>query len=395
MTKLLLKNKLTTALSLMLFATFVPMQSIAQAKKVAYIQFSKAMDATASQTGNATATGSDAITRMLTDTGFDVTVYACDANGKNLATNVSVDTEITGADLIIMQETWGSTAAAIKPTGVLAIRKLSLLNIPVIYNKSFAFQKVNTRAITSVTGTTYDVTSASSLSGQVVSGKESNPIFNGITGTSIPFFNAGATDTGQLGIATSVKALSLVNDLEIGALGTLLAGTSGSVAAGTPIATTSNDTSLFINHIPAGTQIGTDPLDKLATKDMILFALNYGAIAAGNGSNITNELLTVWRNAAHILTGRTVPTTLYQKPLSIKENTLADNSVSVSPNPTKGLVTVTSTSAVKAVTVFDTTGKQVSASKTNTVDLSSQAKGVYLVNVKTENGSTTKKVVVE
>ncbi|HQE34594.1 MAG TPA: T9SS type A sorting domain-containing protein [Flavobacterium alvei] len=401
MTKKLLKNRLFVATALMLVVALAPMQSIAQ-KKVAYIQFSKVMDATASQTGDATITGEDAITKMLTATGFVVTVYSCDANGKNLKTNVNVDTEITGADLIIMQETWGSTAAAIKPTGILGLNKLSALNIPVIYNKSFAFQKVNTRAITSVAGTTYDVTSGSALGVQVVAGKESNPMFNGIVGTSIPLIIQGANDLGVVGSGATAnvtpyfKGLSLVNDLEISTPGTLLTSLSGSVAAGTPISTTSNDASMVINHIPAGTQIGTVATDKLANKDMITFAVNYGAIAAGKGTNVTNEQLTLWRNAAYILTGQTPPTTLYLNPaLGLKENALASDSISVYPNPTNGLVTVNSTAAVKAITVYDTTGKQISASKTNTVDLSNQAKGVYLVQVQTENGSTSKKVVVE
>jgi hypothetical protein len=400
MTQKLLKNKLTTAFLFLFFLALVPMQSIAQ-KKVAYLQFSKpTMVASASQTGSATVTGSDAITRMLTATGFTVTVYACDANGKDLATNVNVDTEITsaGADLIIMQETWGSTAAALRPTGVLGLNKLSALNIPVIYNKSFTFQAANpgNRAISSATAVASDVTAASSLGVQVVSGKESNSIFNGITGTSIPLFFAGATDLGLLGDATSVKGLSLVNGLELTTTGTLLAGTSGNVAAGGAISTTSNDSSMLINLIPAGTQIGTVTTDKLANKDMITFACNYGAIAAGDGKNVTNEFLTLWRNAAYILTGQTVPTTLYLNPaLGLKENALASDNISVYPNPTKGLVTVNSTTAVKAITVYDTTGKQISASKTNTVDLSNQAKGVYLVQVQTENGSTTKKVMVE
>lgn len=403
MTKKLLQNKLTTAFLLLLFTALAPMQSIAQ-KKVAYIQFSKTMDATASQTGNATVTGADAITRMLTDTGFAVTVYSCDANGLNLKTGVSVDTEITGADLIIIQETWSSTAAAIKPTGVLGLNKLSVLNIPVIYNKSFTFQASNpgNRAISSATAVAYDVTSASSLAVQIVSGKESNPMFSGIVGTSIPLMIQGANDSGVVGSGATVnvnpyfKGLSLVNGLELSTTGTLLAGTSGNVAAGGAISTTSNDTSMLINHIPAGTQIGTVSTDKLVNKDIITFACNYGAIAAGDGKNVTNEFLTLWRNAAYILTGRTVPTTLYLNPaLGVNENALASNNISVYPNPTKGLVSVDSASAVKSITVYDTTGKQVSASKTNSVDLSNQAKGVYLVQVQTENGSTSKKIVVE
>ena len=393
MTQKLLKNRLFVAMALTLLVALVPMQSIAQ-KKVAYVQFTKTMDATASPTND------DAITKMLTATGFTVKVYGCDANGNDLATTLPVD--LAGNDLIIMQETWGSTAAAIKPTGVLGLNKLSALNIPVIYNKSFTFQKVNTRAITSVTGTAYDVTSGSALGVQIVAGKGSNPMFSGITGTSIPLIIQGANDLGAVGSGATAnvtpyfKGLSLVNDLELSTTGTLLTSLSGKVAAGTDIATTSNDYSLVINHIPAGTQIGTVATDKLVNKDMITFAVNYGAIAAGKGANVTSEFLTLWRNAAYILTGQTPPTTLYLNPaLGLKENALASDNISVYPNPTKGLVTVNSTTAVKAITVYDTTGKQISARKTNTVDLSNQAKGVYLVQVQTENGSTTKKVMVE
>jgi hypothetical protein len=407
MTQKLLKNRLFVVMALMLLVALAPMQSIAQ-KKVAYVQFSKTMDATASQTGsgsvatNNLVVGSDAITRMLTATGFTVTVYACNGDGLDLATSVNVDTEITALapDLIIMQETWGSTANAIRPAGILAFRKLAALNIPLIYNKSFTFQKGANRTITSTTGTAFDVTAASNLGVQVVVGNETNPIFSGITGTSIPLFIAGATDLGVLGATGSVKGLSLVNDLEIttpiSGTATLLAGTSGKIAAGTDISTTSNTNSLLINHFPAGTQIGTDVNDKLGTKGMITFACNYGTIAAMDGKNVTNEFLTLWRNAAYILTAQTPPTTLYLNPaLGLKENALASDSISVYPNPTNGLVTVNSTTAVKAITVYDTTGKQISSSKTNTVDLSNQAKGVYLVQVQTENGSTTKKVMVE
>ncbi|GGF24037.1 T9SS type A sorting domain-containing protein [Flavobacterium limi] len=404
MTKKLLKKELLLTVILLLSTS---PQLMAQ-KKVAYIQFSKVMDATASQTGNATITGSDAITRMLTATGFNVKVYACDANGLDLATNVSVDTEIPtfGPDLIIMQETWGSTSAAIRPSGILAFRKLGALNIPLIYNKSFTFQKGANRTITSTTGTAYDVVSTSSLAVQVTSGNEANPIFNGITGTSIPIFFAGATDLGATvasgALATAaVKGLSLVNDLEITTpvpgTATLLAGASGTVAAGTAISTTSNTNSLLINRYPAGTQLGTDANDKLGTKDMITFACNYGAIAAGDGKNVTNEFLTLWRNAAYLLTEQTVPNTLYVNPqLGVNENTLEENSITVSPNPTSGLVTLNGVENVKSITVFDGAGKQVLTSdNTTSVNLSHQTKGIYFVKVETEKGSSTKKVIVK
>jgi len=387
MTTLLLSNKKIVFLLIMLLVTLAPMQMNAQ-KKVAYINFSKTtMVSTASQTGSATVTGSDAITRMLKATGFDVTVFACDANGKDLATNVNVDTEITGYDLIVIQETWGSSAAAIKQAGILAIRKLSLLNIPVIINKSFTFQ--NGRAISSTAPSA--VVDTQNLSVTVVAGKESNPIYSGITipgDKSIKLFNALSTDLGLLGDATSIKAVSVVNNLEISTTGTLL--------ATIPEAAPGANSSMLINYIPAGTQIGTDANDKLVNKDMVAFTFNFGTIAAGDGTNVTNEFLTIWRNAAFMLTGRTVPTTLFVPVLGVKQNSLIDNSVSVSPNPTSGVVTVNSASEVQAITVFDTTGKQVlSESNTITVNLSNQAKGVYLVQVQTENGSATKKVIVE
>ena len=404
MTKKLLKKELLLTVILLLSTSA---QLVAQ-KKVAYIQFSKVMDATASQTGNATITGSDAITRMLTATGFNVKVYACDANGLDLATSVSVDTEIPtfGPDLIIMQETWGSTSAAIRPSGILAFRKLGALNIPLIYNKSFTFQKGANRTITSTTGTAYDVVSTSSLAVQVTPGNEANPLFNGITGTSIPIFFAGATDLGATvasgALATAaVKGLSLVNDLEITTpvpgTPTLLAGASGTVAAGTAISTTSSTNSLLINRYPAGTQLGTDANDKLGTKDMITFACNYGAIAAGDGKNVTNEFLTLWRNAAYLLTEQTVPNTLYVNPqLGVNESTLEENSITVSPNPTSGLVTVNGVSDVKSITVFDVAGKQVLISdNTTSVNLSHHTKGIYFVKVETEKGSSTKKVIVK
>lgn len=81
--------------------------------------------------------------------------------------------------------------------------------------------------------------------------------------------------------------------------------------------------------------------------------------------------------------------------LGIDSKTL-DNSVSVYPNPTTGVITVNSPVAVEAITVVDVNGSQIlSASKTNSVDLSNQSSGLYFVKVQTENGTTTKKVMVK
>lgn len=359
MTKKLLQNKLTAAFLLLLFAALAPMQSIAQ-KKVAYLTKPKTttpMDPTASTTDN------DAIIRMFkteNDPRFTIEVINDDGTGSS-AVNLS------NYDLLIIQETFGSGDAVLKPAGILGISKLT---IPVIYNKAFALR--GTRALTTSAATAADVTD---LSVTVPPAKQSNPLFTGISfvGDAIKIFNAGANDFGAAG----TKGLQYVSGIELSTTGTNLALVTG---------VTSADNSVVINDIPGGTTFGTGGDMLPITSRMITFTWNYGAIAAGNGTNMTADALKLWKNAALILTNQ---------PLGVNENTLASDSISVYPNPTKGLVSVDSASAVKSITVYDTTGKQVSASKTNSVDLSNQAKGVYLVQVQTENGLTSKKIVVE
>jgi hypothetical protein len=380
MTQKLLKNKLATASMVVLFAALAPIQMSAQ-KKVAYLQFSKSMDATASQTGSATVTGSDAITRMLSNSGFTVKVFACDANGKDLVTNVNVDTELTGYDLIVIQESWASGGAAIKQTGILALKKLPL---PVIYNKAFTF--ANAKAISSAAAAVVDTPN---LSVTVDAANKSNALYSGITfpaDNSIPLFKALATDPGLL--TGGAKSIAVVNNVEISAAGTLL--------ATVPQITASANSSILINDIPEGTKIGTD-INDVTLKRMFVFGFNWGAIAAGDGKNVTSEFLTIWRNAALILTGQTAPSTLFVNPtLGVNENNLAANSISVTPNPTKGLVTVNGVDAVQNITVSDVNGKTVLSKKnTTSVDLSNQAAGLYFVKVQTANGATTKKIVVE
>lgn len=362
MTKKLHKNRLFVAMALTLLVALAPMQSIAQ-KKVAYLTKPKLptgtqMDPTASPTNN------DAIIRMFkneNDPRFTISVIEDDGTGSS-AVNLS------NYDLLIIQETFGSGDAVLKPAGILGISKLT---IPVIYNKVFALR--GTRALTTSAATAADVTD---LSITVPPANQSNPLFTGITfvADAIKIFNAGANDFGAAG----TKGLQYATGIELSTTGTCKGFVTGISSA---------DTSISINDIPGGTTFGSSNELLPASSRMITFAWNYGAIAAGDGTNMTADALKLWKNAALILTGQPL--------LGTNENTLALDNVSVSPNPTTGLVTVNSASSVKAITVYDAAGKQVSASKTNTVDLSNQAKGIYLVQVQTENGSTTKKVVVE
>ena len=69
-------------------------------------------------------------------------------------------------------------------------------------------------------------------------------------------------------------------------------------------------------------------------------------------------------------------------------------SLSVYPNPTKGRVNIETSSIVEAIEVFDITGKSVhNASQTSTVNIQHLNAGVYLFQIQTSEGTSTKKVI--
>lgn len=75
------------------------------------------------------------------------------------------------------------------------------------------------------------------------------------------------------------------------------------------------------------------------------------------------------------------------------------DAVEIYPNPTDGLLYIKSESEIISVTVTDITGKVImnenGSSNEMTVDLSSNAKGFYLLKVVTEDNSYTKKIVLK
>lgn len=73
-------------------------------------------------------------------------------------------------------------------------------------------------------------------------------------------------------------------------------------------------------------------------------------------------------------------------------------SVKVSPNPTKGIVNITTSDNILSYEIFDVSGRLVNSAKdlkvTNqTVDLSKNAAGTYMIKVKTDKETVTKKVI--
>lgn len=72
--------------------------------------------------------------------------------------------------------------------------------------------------------------------------------------------------------------------------------------------------------------------------------------------------------------------------------------VSVFPNPSSGIVTITTPESISVTgaTITDVTGKVTNANVSgNTVNISEYAAGVYFLNIKTDSGNVTKKIIKE
>jgi hypothetical protein len=423
MTKLLLKNKLTAAFLFLLFAALAPIQMMAQ-KKVLFIcnsafngapsvatssapeadPFIKLLQADPTHFTVTTITTVDGTTSVQKNGVADVTALQVGGVAAN-SSPANIALFYANYDLVVTQESFGSASPLWKPAGLLGIKNMT---IPVIYTKGYSLR--NGLGLTDVAGTPVGNVTATAVLGSkltvtVPPASQTNPLFTGVdftAGNDISIFKKLASDKGLADDATSIKAVDQVYNVNItnvasGDLAnqkiTLLASidpAAGPVIGGAVPAVVNPDSVACINDIPGGTYFGTAGDMLPTTSRMIFFAYNYGALSLGYSDgitpNVTDAGLKIFKNAALILTGQS---------LGVNKNTLASDSVSVSPNPTSGVVTVNSASALKGITVYDAAGKKVSASKTNTVDLSNQAKGVYLVQVQTENGSTTKKIVVE
>ncbi len=76
-----------------------------------------------------------------------------------------------------------------------------------------------------------------------------------------------------------------------------------------------------------------------------------------------------------------------------------DATVTISPNPTKDKITVTSKNKIQSIQLFDAQGSVLQVimeqNKTRILDLSNHASGIYFVKVNTVNGSSVEKIMKE
>ena len=83
--------------------------------------------------------------------------------------------------------------------------------------------------------------------------------------------------------------------------------------------------------------------------------------------------------------------------LGLEDNTLPNNDISVYPNPTSDVINISSNLSITSLELFNILGKKVmqSESVTNRLVVSELPSGIYLLNINTEKGNLTKKVIIE
>ncbi len=262
----------------------------AQLKQVLYVN----------QTGvdpgnNASPPENDAVIRMLkADGNFEVTYIETPQDGSRLP-------ELSAFDLIIAQESLSSGAAVLKPGGKLGIKDVT---VPIIYCKSSAFR--DGRAISDADAV---AVGTQNLFLTVLPENQSHPLFRGISFAGGNEVRITFHLTNNSGSDPGAKAIDIVNNISISTPGTLL---------GTVAQVSDREQAIAVNYFPAGTQLGDASSDQLQV-DAIALSFGYGPLVYQNGSNISNEALTMWRNAAYLLTGMEVPDQLYYNPALTKK----------------------------------------------------------------------------
>ncbi|SDM49811.1 Por secretion system C-terminal sorting domain-containing protein [Catalinimonas alkaloidigena] len=320
--------------------------------------------------GGGSTPGNDPVIRMLNaDENFQVTYVETPQDGSKLP-----DPQFF--DLIIAQETLSSGAPLFQPGGSVGIRNIKT---PIIYNKTNIFR--DGRAVTDADAVAATTQHFYLTVPQV---NQRHDLFRGIdfsAGEQVRMIAELAANDGSDG---GDKALDIVNHLDISTSGTLLA---------TVPEVTDPDQALVVNYLPAGTQLGADPADVLQV-DAVVLPFAYGALVKGDGANVSSEALTIWRNAAYLLTRLPVPEELYINADYTPDITSVDPFESVdirfSPNPTHDRVqlTVGGSNERTAIALYNLRGQQLwyhtlvtGPHRGVSVDMSRYSEGIYLLQV--------------
>ncbi len=321
----------------------------AEGKKVGYYLKKKTMNA------EATPDSLDPVYLMLkADPKLEVTLHVV----TDVTENSPVD--ISPYDVVVIQESFGGGDKILTPAGPLALTKL---NKPTLYNKTYALK--TGRALTAG-GSATGAETPSIYTLTVDPANQGNDLFKGITFTDNAFqvLVTGSDDFGALG--TSTKALNYATGVELNPAVPLLALPTGVTAAPT----------VCVNDIPANTSVGGEVIPAR----MITLGMNFGAICASGGKNITAWGLTLWRNAVYSLAGLTVPNT----PVVITgiRPDVANRNIKVYPNPAKDRVYI-NVDRPTQIGIYSITGSLMMMQKVESagdpVDVSHLPGGLYIV----------------
>jgi hypothetical protein len=200
--------------------------------------------------------------------------------------------DLDAYDIALVQEAMGGGDKILTPAGPLGLAKFDL---PVLYNKTYAFKAG--RAFAS--GQAGSGAEQQGLTITVDPAQQDNDLFKGLTfadDNTLALFKVPTTDDGTVGAEKSVKNINYAKEVVLSDANTLIA-----------IPTGVTDAVICINDLPAGTVVGGETL----AERMITLGLNFGAICAENGTNMTNAAFTIWRNALYMLAGLPVPADPY------------------------------------------------------------------------------------
>ena len=144
--------------------------------------------------------------------------------------------------------------------------------------------------------------------------------------------------------------------------------------AGSNLATGDNTTS---NYVAAESDYQTQTIDlaQFASQDRVIVKF---AFTSAYGNNI-------WIDNVNIFNG----------PVGIEEN--EDNSLTIFPNPAKDVLNINSDKAINQIDVYDMNGKLVKSytNVSNTINIKDLSTGAYMLNITTEDGQVSRKIVKE
>jgi len=145
---------------------------------------------------------------------------------------------------------------------------------------------------------------------------------------------------------------------------------------------------LDLNNVTGATIKGdntVDNVEQILIKNPVA-GRKYKIIVSNKGTLKNDKNVAVNQDYTLLVTGVTLET-LKNNEINVKSIT------SVYPTLAKDVVNIKTTEKIEKVDLIDLTGKLISTTKTDKVNVSSLPLGVYIINIKTDKGVTTKKIV--